>query len=161
MLILAIVGGLVVFRVRERQRRENVQIMFDLPTGVLHEDPDGFIVDANDRAEEVLNEKLPRSGFDLSRAKPREFERLFKRFVSDQFQELEYKEDIAPLRKTGGTSTYYALIDDGSNGDKWVRVTGSPLLRADGKTEHFGAIEPASQAALAELGKLSTGEKSS
>jgi uncharacterized membrane protein YgcG len=156
-LMLVVVGGLVVFRVRERQRRENVQIMFDLPTGVLHEDPAGFIVDANDRAEEVLNEKLPRSGFDPSRASPRKFERLFTRFVSERFTELDYKDDIVPLRENGGTSTYYAL----THGNTWVRITGSPLLRADDKTEHFGVVEPAPHAALQELARFSTRSQSS
>lgn len=156
-LLLVAVGGLVVFRVRERQRRENVQIMFDLPTGVVREDPEGFIVDANDRAEEVLERRLPRSGFDRSRERPIKFERIFKRFVTEDFIDFDYKAHIVPLREQGVTSTYYALTHLG----KWVRVTGSTILRADEKTEHFGVIEPAPKKVVDEIANRAPGEQTS
>ena len=125
-IIAAAFGWVVKRRNVELERR--LAMLRNLPVGVIEVNGAKEIEFANDRAEELLDAHLPKSGRD-------------SRFVSldtlvHQWLFREDKitmctlDDVGRARRQGDRSTYYARVPErsGISPARWVRISGTPVL---------------------------------
>jgi hypothetical protein len=105
--------------------RKRISLFRNLQVGVVQVDPKDWIVECNDRAEELCHRRLPKPGFQLET--PVNFQELFHLRVEEQgggYRRVP-AEEINRLRKSGRASSYYAHL---STVPKWLYVRATPIM---------------------------------
>lgn len=147
---------------RSSELRAKVWLMSNLQVGVLSLDEQDRVIEANDRAMEILRCDLPKAGVGLpSDQEPGiRFGDLIHDLVlmpdgnrthwdDDELTEENtvvrlYRVSVAELRARGVASVYFARVK-GVDGVQWIRASGTPILGRDRKRQPrktFGIIEP-------------------
>lgn len=116
--------------------RKRISLFRNLQVGVVQVDPSDYIVECNDRAEELVGRKLPKPGVGLEA--PLNFQQLFPFRVRLQHGRYEpiTSDEINGLRKSGKASSYWACLsmdygpDGPGNGGrpKWLFVRATPIM---------------------------------
>jgi PAS domain-containing protein len=118
--------------------RERLGLLRNLQVGVVQVDTDDFVLEANDRAEELFGRKLPKYGTAAPRVNFRDLIDL--RIVREpggaldagpRFAEISLSE-IDRLRRNGEASDYYGRLSRGKD-RRWVSVAATPMMLADPK----------------------------
>ncbi len=154
----------VMFLASRRTRRDGMEdrvqsVLRCLQVGVMKEDANDRIIDANDRAEEVLGVPLPKLGADVEPEHAWRFSTLIEPVIVEHLENEELRaacyEDVIPKKRGAGSpSAYYARLRRGE-GD-WIRVIGSPLFLLDERLQDvegpssFGVLERAPEGELLE-----------
>jgi len=124
--------------------RKRIALFRNLQVGVVQVDPNDYIVECNDRAEELVGRRLPKPGVDLDT--PLNFQQLFPfrvRLENGHYETIS-PGDINRLRKSGKASSYWACLSvgsaqDGSCGDsrpKWLFVRATPIMEPEAVRRH-------------------------
>ena len=114
--------------------REKLTLFRNLQVGIVTVDNNDWVIEANDRAEELFGRKLPKLGVT---ALPGDFQeliatRLRENEVEDEgngnrrFRKLG-AEDIRSERVQGVSSGYYALLTNTLH-PRWIRVLATPVM---------------------------------
>jgi PAS domain-containing protein len=127
---VALIGGFLSRKADGQSRR--IALLRNLQVGVLRNDPDDWIIEANDRAEELLGRKLPKE----PGPPETKFGDLFDELVVPSLPDL-FTQPIRPgltssyasiqlARQHGAPSAYYARLRKQPRG--WLFVQASPIL---------------------------------
>ena len=140
-------GGILVFSLRGKLRRQQSLLPRGLPYGLL-ELRDGKIIGANDRAEEILQVKLPRLGIYSAR---RESGKTFAPMIQDvcvlfpapgaalsESDACSYDGKIRDRAADGLTSVFYAWV---TRTRSWIKVTSTVILLPSGAEHVFSALD--------------------
>ncbi|HZI08777.1 MAG TPA: hypothetical protein VE153_00230 [Myxococcus sp.] len=145
-----------------QERRMESALIRALQGGVIRCDEKNVVMGGNDRAEEILNAKLPRLGLiddPGSHTEMRLFneylalERVFIKDENGTFSPTNFK-TIDTQREAGLSTIYWALVVSGT-ARRWIRVTGSPIITPNHKVHSFGLIELANHDDIPKLEQAS------
>jgi PAS domain-containing protein len=119
--------------------RQRISLFRNLQVGIVRVDPDDWIIESNDRAEELFNRKLPKPGFEVRT--PVNFLDLIERRVRERESKdgqdgIQYEEippdEIRRMRRSGQASSYYGRLGAGSSGNgakpQWLFVQATPIM---------------------------------
>jgi hypothetical protein len=150
---LWLAGALLTRGGRELQRK--LTLLRNLQVGVTVVDENDNIVEANDRAEELLATLLPKVG--SARPPVPTTDVIKNRIVEGRpgnFTPRDYK-TIEQLRAHGQASSYYARV---RTSEKWVKVSATPMVFVGDRVQHragaqnvLASIEPVDEGVAAEL----------
>lgn len=149
---LCLIAGMAVLVVafRSKLRRQQFILSRGLQYGLL-ELSDGKITGANDRAEEILNTKLPRLGIRPAR---RALGKTFAPRIDEQYCVLippdgrrpsmqdvcSYDGRIRDRATDGLTSVFYAWVNAA---EMWIKITSTVILLPNGAERVFCALDTA------------------
>jgi len=141
----AIAAGVIIRGVRRKARRQDFTLIRGLQVGVVELNPQGVIVGANDRAEEILGMELPSFGGSgervlfSSRIDPAHVVMLDDAgLLPEGPVTFSRYERIDDLRRAGDSSSYYAFT---RATDRLIRVSGSTFVSARRVLHTFGTID--------------------
>jgi hypothetical protein len=107
----------------------------NLQVGIVRVDLEDWIIESNDRAEELFGRKLPKPGVeglpinfrDLIKIRLREIPRRGSP-DDDRYAPIT-PEEVFNLRSNGQASSYYALSGDGAD-SRWLGILATPVMAA-------------------------------
>jgi hypothetical protein len=115
--------------------RDRISLFRNLQVGIIQVDQSDWIIESNDRAEELFGRKLPKPGVkgqpvnlaDLIGVRVRES--LQRKSADEPTYERIAAEDVQQMRGNGEASSYYALLDDLAQ-HKWLCFWATPIMAA-------------------------------
>jgi PAS domain-containing protein len=129
-----------------RARRRKLVLLSSIQSGVMRVDSGDVVVEANDRAQELLHVRLPRFGsLPTDEIPSRAFADLIDirhMLQSNDEHGFEFT-DLATIsrdRAAGRSTSYYARVQF-RNEYSWLRFIGSPLRSPAGVIEAYGVVE--------------------
>ncbi|WP_437594839.1 PAS domain-containing protein [Sorangium sp. So ce1000] len=169
LVLLVATGTLGAVMLRHSQRwnayaREQA-LLRNLQTGVLKLDEHLRIVEANDRAEQLLGVALPRIGTEGSSDLAQPFLDLIEPEIAKRagknYTLVPFLNVIPQERRRGKASAYYVRLRGQNTRRRWLRVHASPMFFFDGQVatlgaapRSFGVLEPVGKERCAKLDKL-------
>jgi PAS domain-containing protein len=126
--------------------RERLSLFRNLQVGILRVDRKDYILECNDRAEELFDRKLPKPGVSVL---PINFQDLIQLRLRENKKDPQngqrYKpissEEVHQMRSSGQSSEYYACLTNRAK-RKWVRVLATPIMVAQPVRRRTNKTEP-------------------